>query len=264
MENKISPASSAEPHIVAILVDDEAGALKTLRGMLNAYCPQIVIGGTATSIKEAVEVAAAIDPDLVFLDIEIKPFGNGFDFLKQCSPFTFGVIFTTAHPQYAIDAIRLAQPWAYLVKPYSVRELRQAVQTAETKLSDSGQSPYQKARHQRLIVQDRRKGTLVIRVGHILYCEADGSFTDILIWKGGTIERITTSRKLGEYEEELPEVLFCRTHHSFLVNMAFVERFERTGRNGILHLSVPDQHVPVSVLKTDVIAERLAFLSFGG
>ena len=47
----------------------------------------------------------------------------------------------------------------------------------------------------------------------------------------------TASRILKEFEDELPDTVFCRCHHSYLVNLNFVERFEQTGRNGKVHLN---------------------------
>ncbi len=55
--------------IVALLIDDELGALNTLRGMLSQYCPQVLIAGTASSVQEAVQAVTSIEPDLLFLDI---------------------------------------------------------------------------------------------------------------------------------------------------------------------------------------------------
>ncbi|MBK9335514.1 MAG: response regulator transcription factor [Lewinellaceae bacterium] len=260
MENE--KYQSGQPaRLVTVLVDDEIGAINTLRGMLGEYCPQIFVAASAMSVKTAVEAAVAIEPDLLFLDIEMPPLGKGFDVLEQCAPYNFGVIFTTAHPKYAIDAITLAQPWAYLVKPFSVSELRAAVQVAENRLRSRDMSLLDHARRQPLIVQDSRKGTLVLRAGNIVYCQAGGSFTDIYVWKNGTMEKITTSRNLGEYEAELPGLLFCRTHNSFLVNMTLVERFERTGRNGVVHFSVPGSQAGVSVAKMEVVAKHFEELT---
>lgn len=243
--------------IGALLVDDEIGAINTLRGMLNQYCPQIQIAGIALSVREAVEAANATRPELVFLDIEMPPVGSGFDFLQNCGELEFGVIFTTAYPQYAIKAINEVQPWAYLVKPYSVSELKSAVAVAEDKIRSRRRSIFHHAQRQSLIVQDSRKGRIVLHAGDIVYCRAEGSFTDIFVWKNHKIEKITSSRNLGEYELELSSILFARTHHSFLVNLQYVERFERTGRNGIAHLRPAGHRADVSVAKMDSFASRL-------
>ena len=173
-------------NIKALLVDDETGALNTLGGMLGQYCPQVKVVATARSVDEALRAAAAWKPDLVFLDIQMQPFGNGFDFLDRArEKATFGVIFTTAFPEYALKAIKAAQPWAYLVKPFSVNDLVEAVEVAEEKLRDSI--------HYSIVVTDSRKGNQILRVRDILYCEADGATTDIFLLRNNKIEKITAS-----------------------------------------------------------------------
>ncbi len=56
-------------------------------------------------------------------------------------------------------------------------------------------------------------------------------------------------------EEELPDDLFYRVHHSYLINMAHVHRFERRGRSGVVHLAF-DTRVEVSQQKIDVFIKR--------
>lgn len=234
--------------INALLVDDESGAINTLSGMLGTYCPQVKVVATARTVDEAVAAAAQWKPDLVFLDIQMHPFGNGFDFLQRArKKGTFGVIFTTAFPEYAIQAIKAAQPWAYLVKPFSVNDLVEAVKVAAEKLHDSENNS--------IVVTDNRKGSLVLRVRDILYCEADGPTTDIFLLRNSRIEKVTSSKVLKEIESELPETLFCRTHHSYVVNMQHINRYERTGRNGLIYLP-QGACVSISVLKMEQFEEQ--------
>jgi len=236
--------------INTLIVDDEIGAVNTLRGMLGEFCPAIQVVATALSVEEAVSAVARYKPELVFLDIEMPPFGNGFDFLERINRSnSFGVIFTTAYPKYAIQAINAVQPWAYLVKPFSVAELMEAVDVAAGKLYDS--------ENQGIVIPDNRKGNRVLRIRDILYCEADGPTTDLFVVRGEKIEKIIASRTLKDLEAELPESLFCRTHHSYLVNMLHIERYERTGRNGLIYLPM-GMCVSISVLKMDYFEQRFA------
>lgn len=250
----------------ALIVDDETGAINTLRGMLGEFCPQVRILGEANSVDEALRAVAHHMPDLVFLDIEMPPFGNGFDFLRPFQPLPFGVIFTTAYPNYAVQAINTIQPWAYLVKPYRVADLVQAVQTAAEKLrergpaSTAGRPAGIHADNAGIVIPDSRKGNVVLRVRDILYCKADGSATDIVVLRQGRSEKVPAYRSLKELEYELPGALFCRTHHGFLVNMTHIERWERTGRNGVIHLP-HGARVEISVQKMEHFEEKFnAFL----
>ena len=67
--------------INTLIIDDEDSAINTLRGMLGNYFPQIEVVAVATSVEEALLKAAQHQPVLVFLDVEMPPFGSGFDFL---------------------------------------------------------------------------------------------------------------------------------------------------------------------------------------
>ena len=238
--------------IKAILIDDEISAINTLRGMLEQYFPQVKIIAVSHTINIAYELILKYQPDLLFLDIEMPPLGNGFDLLKKCEEFNFGVIFTTAYPKYAVQAINDTQPWAYLVKPYSIKELGNAIENASEKISlrdKSDQTPH-------LILPDTRKGNVIIPVNKIIYCQADGATVDIHYKKEDTVTTFTASRTLKDIEDRLPENSFCRNHHSYMVNLSFVERFEQTGRNGIIYLNIGKQ-IPVSVSKLELFSDKL-------
>ena len=69
------------------------------------------------------------------------------------------------------------------------------------------------------------------------------------------VERISASRSLKELEAQLPPHLFCRTHHSYVVNLQHVVRYQRTGRNGVIFL--PHNHkVDISVMKMEGFEEQ--------
>lgn len=223
--------------INTLLIDDEISAINTLRGMLTQYCPQVKIVGEACSTGEAIQQITRHKPDLIFLDIEMPPYGNAFDLLKQMREPEFGVIFTTAYPQYAIEAINTVQPWAYLVKPYSVKSLEAAVKIAGEKLLEEGNMSSD--HHERLgfFINDSRKGTIVIRFHEVLFCNSDGSVVEITLLRNNKLEKITTYRTLKELENDFEDQPFCRTHHSYIVNLSHILRFEKTGRNGIIHLT---------------------------
>lgn len=249
--------------INAIVVDDEISAVHTLRSMLEEYCPKVNIIAVANSIEQGVRAVRQYRPDVVFLDIEIPPQGTGFDFLRQTEDCEFGVIFTTAYAHHAIQAINEAQPWAYLVKPYRVAELVQAIQVAAVKSSQAG--PPADPAHRGIMLSDMRKGNLVLRHSDILYCQADGPCTAFYVQRNGAVERHVVYRTLKEVEQELPDDMFCRTHHGYLVNMAHILRFERRGRSGVVHLP-EESRVEISQHKMENFVQHFTdFLrGFGG
>jgi len=244
--------------IKTLLIDDEAGAINTLRGMLTEFCPQIHIAGEAMSVKEALRLVAQVEPELVFLDIEMPPF-SGFDFLELTRQYSFGVIFTTAYPQFAVDAINIIQPWSYLVKPYSTDSLIEAVQIATRKVAEAVLETAEPtlSEHQGIILQDSRKGNIVMKVRDIQYCKSDGATLEIYAQRNGKTEKYLHYHTLKDFEAQLPATLFCRVHHSFIVNLAWVERYEITKTTRIMYLNSGTE-IPISLQKTEQFERKMA------
>ncbi|HZJ73327.1 MAG TPA: response regulator transcription factor [Perlabentimonas sp.] len=110
----------------AIIVDDEAAAVRTLELLLNAYCPDITLVAKGQSVKDGVKLISEHNPDIVFLDIEM-PEANGFELLEQLPDLDFEVIFITAYNQYAIKAFKYSAI-DYILKPIDIDELVKAVE----------------------------------------------------------------------------------------------------------------------------------------
>jgi two-component system, LytTR family, response regulator len=108
-----------------LIIDDEAHARESLSKMLAINYPTIQILGTASSADDAYEKIIKLSPDILFLDVEM-PNGTGFDLLTRFPKPNFKVIFVTGFDQYALNAIKFSA-LDYLLKPVSVRELKEAV-----------------------------------------------------------------------------------------------------------------------------------------
>src|ERR1700761_9612885 len=91
--------------IRCVLIDDEKDSISVLHRLLNAYCPEISILGTADGVETGAHLIRSINPELVFLDIEMTR-GNAFDLLNLLKPVNFQIIFVTAFDQYAIKAFK--------------------------------------------------------------------------------------------------------------------------------------------------------------
>lgn len=244
--------------INVLIVDDEISAIKTLTGILNQYFPHINILDSAQTVNDAYEKAMRHQPDLVFLDVQMPPLGSGFDFLNKCKDFCFGIIFTTAYPQYAIQAINENhKPWGYLIKPISVNKLGQALAMAEEKINAQEKNKEEYLANKKLFIYDLKKGIISIPILNIIFCKADGSTTALYYQKEKKYVKLTTSKILKELEQLLPTNIFCRCHHSYIVNLNTVEEFESTGRNGLVHLK-NENKVPVSISKLDFFNEQLS------
>ncbi|MFM9951841.1 MAG: LytR/AlgR family response regulator transcription factor [Saprospiraceae bacterium] len=221
-------------NIKAIIIDDERSAIETLRGMLGAFCPQVDIEAEATSVEAGLLAIRQYPPDLIFLDIELPPLGQGFDLLKMTPNRSFGVIFTTAYPEFAIKSINDAQPWGYLLKPYRVSDLVKTILIASEKIRIESQEKQKDVNIRGIIIPDSRKGNMVIYTKDILLCKADKGGTDIFVLSSDKVEKFSASYSLKDLEAQLPSNFFCRTHHSYIVNLRHIIRYQRNGRNGLI------------------------------
>jgi two-component system, LytTR family, response regulator len=107
-----------------IIVDDEPGCREFLKSLIEKNFPSIVIKGLAENINEAYELINSVQPDLVFLDIEM-PGGNAFQLLEKFKQIDFKIIFTTAYDQFALRAIKFSAV-DYLLKPIVESSSRKA------------------------------------------------------------------------------------------------------------------------------------------
>jgi len=114
-----------------ILIDDEPDCVRLLAQELAQHCPQVQVVGQTTSSEDGLRLIQVLQPDLVFLDIEM-PRLNGFQLLEKIGELFFQLIFITAYNEYAVKAFRFSA-LDYLLKPVDTQELQQAVQKAALK-----------------------------------------------------------------------------------------------------------------------------------
>ena len=91
--------------VTALIVDDEHKNRETLVKLIDQFCYGIKVIGQAENVQAAKEFIDTNKPQIVFLDIEM-PGGNGFTLLEKFDKPDFQLIFTTAHADYAIKAIK--------------------------------------------------------------------------------------------------------------------------------------------------------------
>ena len=227
--------------INAVLVDDEPGNLITLQGLLERYCPEVNILAAMSNPLEAIEQIRKGKPNLVFLDIEM-PYANGFDVLDRLAPIQFQVIFVTAFSDYAIKAFRYAA-LDYLLKPLNIDDLMRAVDRVKKVLHVK---PENNIRVEGLLNNLKRpaddpdtitcatsNGFELVKIPDIIYFQADGSYSNLML-KGG--KKITLSKGLKEMEELLSALQFFRVHYSYLINLSHIKRYHR-GRGGHVEMT---------------------------
>ncbi len=214
--------------------------------MLKAHCPQVRVQGIASSLNEAIPLLEKTQPDLVFMDIRLSAYDNAFDLIGRTRHLKYGLILVTAYPQYAIRAINLAQPWAYLVKPYSTDDLMEAVRMATQKLAEKQKETASAPAS--LLITDLRGTQYALQWDEISHCYSRNALVEIYFVRNQLVQKIYTAQTLKQLQTTLPENRFCRIHHNSIVNLSAVRYFKKTGRNGQLELQ-NGEFMEVSVKK---------------
>ncbi len=218
-----------------IIVDDELDSRNILADYLTKYVKNVEILASCENIETAERQIKSLKPKLVFLDIEM-PFGNGFDLIEKFTSIDFEIIFITAFSQYAIQAINLSAVH-YILKPIDIDELIIAVNKAREKIDSKINFDHTSVLLDNLndLNQENKKVVLplingfeVVRVGEILYCEAEDNFTCFHFTSG---KKALICRNLKFYEQNLENLGFCRIHRSTLVNLQFVKKYIK-GKGG--------------------------------
>jgi len=208
-----------------LLVDDEPLARKLLRELL-AGIAGIEIAGEAASGPDAVEQIRGLQPDLVFLDVQL-PALDGFAVLEKAGPSLPAVIFVTAYDDYAVRAFD-ADALDYLLKPFDAERLARAVERAHARMAshDSAhilQAVRRLAERSEAPEAPRRIPVHVggavrfVEPATIDWIEADGKMVRLHRGK----EQLATRQALGDLEE-LTGPGFLRVHRSALVNVAAI------------------------------------------
>jgi two-component system LytT family response regulator len=204
--------------ITAILVDDEEISLKNLSILLNTHCSEVKIINTASNALEAVKYILNQKPDLLFLDVQMPGY-NGFDVLEHIKETSVTVIFTTAHKDYAINALRKGA-FDYLLKPIDEEELKACVNRAKKKIIKEKSIPTGSAPS--IIELSVKDGIIFIRQDQIVRLEASGSYT--IFFMENNIKHLV-SKSMKEYESMLDPAVFFRCHNSHIINLKMVTKF---------------------------------------
>ena len=87
--------------IKAVHIEDEPRNIELRKSLLQLHCSDINLLGNAKNIPDAIQLIKEVNPDLVYLDIELNK-GNAFELLEELKSFSFQVIFITAFNEYAV------------------------------------------------------------------------------------------------------------------------------------------------------------------
>lgn len=213
-----------------LVVDDERLNRSYIRNLITDHEPDALIH-EARSAAAARELMAAENIDVLFLDIKM-PEEDGMQFLATLKERDFELIITTAYSEYAIKAIKEGAI-DYLLKPVKITEFKEALYKAikrrDKVLSETTEKQVNEldTALNHTITIHTHKGTKFAMVKHIVYIQADNTYTTIFMSNG---EKIITTRPIIKFEETLDNRLFFRIHKSYIINCYhFKEHISKNG-----------------------------------
>lgn len=232
----------------AIIIDDEPAAVDSIEELVSHLAPDIELVARAANGLEAMQQILQLEPDLIFLDVDL-PFMNGLQVMEKIPSSTAEIIFTTGSASYALMALKLNAA-DYLVKPIDPADFLLAVSKVRSRLAARQQSCVPVVKRIQLPTQ---QAIIYLEEQEIVFVEGKGSYCQINTLGG---EKITISKSIGQLEEKLSAVQFFRCHNSYLINLDYVTMFNsRDGQHVVLRDGLKAE---VSRRSKELLLQRLA------
>lgn len=213
----------------ALVVEDEPVARAQLCEWLDA-CPWLERVGAAANAPEAIAALRELEPDVLFLDVEI-PGGSGLEVLSA-APHRPHVVFTTAYDRYAVAAFEL-EAVDYLLKPFGRERFEAALARLRRDLerADAPADAAERARAaldagplRRLFAREDQR-IVPIAVASVVRFEAEGDYVRAHSPQGQHLLHVS----LGDLEKRLDPDAFLRVHRSHLVHLEAVRQIREYG-----------------------------------
>jgi len=239
----------------AIIIDDERLARAELRKLLQDY-PEVEVVDEAANADEAINKIDTLQPDLVFLDIQM-PGKTGFDMLAELERAPH-VIFTTAYDEYALKAFEV-NALDYLLKPIEPKRLADAMQklhVAETKENhiipeNFNQSILTEA--DQVFVKDGERCWFV-KLSDIRLFESVGNYAKVFF----AANKPLILKSLNALEERLDPKTFFRANRKHIVNLRMIEKIEPYFNGGLLLELKGGEKIEVSRRQTVKFKEMMS------
>jgi len=221
--------------IRTLIIDDEENNRQRLAGLIQEHFPNISIVGEADGVASGLKAIEEYNPELVLLDIKMAD-GDAFDLLQQIKNISFKIIFVTAFEEYALKAFKFSA-LDYLLKPVAVDDLRIAFDKAERqiltqlKLQIATLNGNMRNNNSKTLVLRTAEKIFFIETKDIIRCESDRNYTYFFVKEN---RKHIASQPLKEYEEILQDHGFFRIHKSHMINLSYIESFDKADGGSII------------------------------
>lgn len=228
----------------ALIVDDERLARKELMSLLTEF-DTLEIVGEAVNADDAYEKIKELQPDLLFLDIQM-PGKTGFELLQMLDEVP-QVIFTTAYDEYAIKAFEV-NALDYLLKPVQPERLRESVnkllnstEKVGRRVDAEGERTEKLGVNDQVFVKDGDKCWFV-RLSKVRLFESDGNYIKVYFDN----QKPMIHKSLNALDERLDDKVFFRANRKHMINLNWVDNIEPWFNGGLMVTLQGGEKVEVS------------------
>ena len=202
----------------SVIVDDEKLAREDLKSVLKEFS-NVEVVGEADSAESAAALLKTIEPDILFLDIQM-PGKTGFDLLAEVQT-SAKIIFVTAYDEYAIKAFEVSAQ-DYLLKPVSKSRIELALEHLE--ISEESKSAHlNQLDYNDTIFVMINNSYQFLKINKIIKIIAAGNYSEV--YTNGKQKGLVL-KSLREWENRLPGNQFVRVHRNSVINLEYVEKIE--------------------------------------
>jgi two-component system, LytTR family, response regulator len=238
----------------ALIIDDERLARKELISLLSSY-DEIEIMGEAVDADDALEKIAQLNPDVIFLDIQM-PGKTGFDLLEMLET-TPKVIFTTAYDEYALKAFQV-NALDYLLKPIQAERLRESIVKLKKEKMEGIEEPQNPGAKKlgltdQVFVKDGEKCWFV-KLEKIRLFESDGNYIKIYF----DTFRPMIHKSLNSLDDRLDENVFFRASRKHIINLNWIDIIEPWFNGGLMIKLKGGEKVEVSRRQAAKFKEKMS------
>ncbi|MDE3248883.1 MAG: response regulator [Bacteroidota bacterium] len=242
--------------IKAIIIDDERLARNELRKLLVDF-PEIEVVAEGANANEGLEKIESINPDLVFLDIQM-PGKTGFDMLAELDKAPH-IIFTTAYDEYALKAFEV-NALDYLLKPVEPRRLADAIQKLHIQEEKEQSGTADAAVNRDMLHEDDQvfvkdgERCWFVKLSEIRLFESVGNYAKVFFGPNKPL----ILKSLNALEERLDEKTFFRANRKHIVNLRLIDKIEPYFNGGLLLEMKGGEKIEVSRRQTVKFKEMMS------
>lgn len=235
--------------IKAVIVEDSRLARNELKELIKSF-PEIEVLGEAENVDAAYELINSLNPDLLFLDINM-PEKDGFELLEMLDdvPIT---VFTTAFDEYALKSFEY-NALDYLMKPVSPNRFSKAIDKVKQNLENKIVKNKQKVEISNQIFIKEGEKCWLLKVADIYLFEVEGNYTKVFF----NDQKAVLNKSLNQIEKKLPEDFF-RANRNQIININYIKNIDLWFSGNLLVHLKDDQKIEISRRQSSLFKEKMS------